>query len=155
MKKILSTIFAYCLIISCFAQVKVNQGPELGNEEDNKMNRMIDGENGAFYSYRIRTKGKGTSYLVEKFDKASLKTVFSKEVDIPVEKTKVMDVEFVGGKVFVIYRSYDKEKEVMTVYYKTVSTDGTVSPAGSELLSRSTDHYEFIDFDIATNDSKS
>lgn len=63
MKKIMATIFVGLMFFSAFAQVKVVEGPELNNEEENKMNRMINGENGEFYSYRIRTKGKGTSFL--------------------------------------------------------------------------------------------
>jgi hypothetical protein len=150
MRKILSVAAGCLLVFGAFAQVKVSEGPELNNEEDNKMNRMIQGEDGAFYAYRIRTKGKGTSYLIEKFSEASLKTVFSKEVQIPEEKTKVLDVRFAGSKVYVLYRTYDKEKEIMSLNYKTVSPEGVVS-AGAELLQRKTDHYEYIDFDITNN----
>lgn len=154
MKKILLAFLGCLLLGTSFAQVKFSEGPDLGNSEDDKMNRMIEGENGAFYGYRIRTKGKGTSYIIEKFEESGLKTVFSKEVEIPAEQTKVMDVRFVGGKVLVIYRTYDKEKETMTAYYKTVTSAGVVSAEPTVLASRKADHYEFIDFDIATNQSK-
>lgn len=153
MKKIYSMLILCLLALGAMAQVQVKEGPELNNEPDNKMNRMIEGEEGFFYSYRIRTKGKGTAYLIEKFDKSSLKTVFSKEVEIPEERTKVMDVKFVGNQVMVIYRTYDKEAQMMTVYYKSVSTTGTVSASAKEILARKTDHYEFIDFDLSSSPS--
>lgn len=155
MKKYLLTLVSGLFTISAFAQVNITEGPELGNDESNKMNRMIQGEEGSFYSYRIRTKGKGTSYLIEKFDVSKLTTTFSKEVEIPEERTKVLDVRFAGGKVYVLYRTYDKEKEIMSLNYKTVSPAGVVSATGTELLSRKTDHYEFIDFNITDNQSKS
>lgn len=155
MKKYLFAVFCFLLTFFVSAQVKVIEGPPLNNEVDNKMNRMIEGEDGAFYAYRVRTKGKGTSYLIEKFDEASLKTVFSKEVDIPTEKTKVEDVLFAGGKVYLFYRTYDKDKDMMTLYYRSVSSNGTVSSTPRELLSKKTDHYEFIDFDLATSKNRS
>lgn len=154
MKKISLSILYLLIAVVSYGQVKVEEGPALNNEVDNKMNRMIEGEDGAFYSYRIRTKGKGTSYLIEKFNEGDLKTAFSKEVEIPTEKTKVIDVRYFGGKVFIFYRSYDKEKQTMTVFYKTVSPQGVVSANATELLNRKTDHYEFIDFDFAQNSSK-
>jgi len=155
MKKHLLTLVSGLFAISAFAQVNITEGPELNNEAENKMNRMIQGEDGSFYSYRIRTKGKGTSYLIEKFDGSKLTTVFSKEVAIPEDKTKVLDVRFAGGKVYILYRTYDKDKSIMSLNYKTVSTAGVVSVAGTELLVRQTDHYEFIDFNITDNQSKS
>ena len=148
-KKYFLILTSILLVTNSFAQVKVSEGPPLNNDENNKMNRMIEGEDGFFYAYRIRTKGKGTSYLIEKFDKAKLSTVFSKEVEIPTEKTKIVDVIFAANKVYVFYRTYDKDKDIMTLYYKTVSSDGTVSSSPSEFVSRSTDHYEFIDFILA------
>jgi hypothetical protein len=154
MKKIILTFLGCLLLATSFAQPKVKEGPDLGNEVDDHMNRIIQGENGAFYAYRIRTKGKGTTYIIEKFEEGSLKSVFSKEVEIPVERTKVMDVEFIGGKVYVFYRTYDKEGQMMTVFYKTVSPDGAVTASPTTLLSRKTDHYEYIDFDFAINQSK-
>ncbi len=153
MKKILATFLVGLMFFSAFAQVKVVEGPELNNEEDNKMNRMINGENGEFYSYRIRTKGKGTSFFIEKFEKSSLKAVFSKEVPVPTENTKILDVRYAAGKVYIIYRTYIKEKETMTLNYETVSSAGVVSPSGKEFFSRKTDRYEFIDFDITNNSS--
>ena len=52
-----------------FAQATMTNGPEQENDPDNKMNRMLGGDDNSFYSYRIRSKGKGTSFFVEKYDK--------------------------------------------------------------------------------------
>ena len=154
MKKCLITLMGILITAGSFAQVKVNEGPELNNETTNKMNRMIEGENGLFYAYRVRTKGKGTSYLIEKFDESKLKTLFSKEVEIPTERSHVLDVRFSAGKVFVFYVSYDKEKDLATLNYKTVSSTGAVSAKETVLLSTKSDHYEFVDYSIQENQSK-
>ncbi len=151
MKKTVLALFSCLLITSVFAQVNVNEGPALNNAVEDKMNRMIEGDEGFFYGYRIRTKGKGTTYSIEKFDKNTLKMVFSKDVAIPDDKTKVQDIRYAAGNVYVIYRTYDKAKQIMTLYYKTVSSDGVVSKTAGEFLARETDHYEYIDFDITSN----
>lgn len=154
MKKTLLSLLGLILIFPALAQVQVKEGPALNNAVEDKMNRMIEGEEGFFYGYRIRTKGKGTTYSIEKFDKKTLKMVFSKDVAIPDDKTKVQDIMYAAGNVYVIYRTYDKARETMTLYYKTVSSDGQVSRTAGEILSRKTDHYEFIDFDITSNKAK-
>lgn len=154
MKKIVSTFFGCLLVIGSFAQVKIKEGPDLENDKDDHMNRMIEGENGVFYAYKIRTKGKGTAYIIERIDNNSMSIGFATEVPIPTERTKVLDVQYVGGKVYVFFRTYDKEAEIMSLNYRTVSADGKVSEIDAELLNRKTDHYEFIDFDITTNNNR-
>ena len=79
-KLFFTAMLFYCM--SDFAQVQYSAGPELENDRDNKMNRMLGGDDNSFYCYRIRSKGKGTSFFVEKYDKASLKPQFSKEVNL-------------------------------------------------------------------------
>lgn len=154
MKKTLLVIICGMFMLPLIAQVKVEEGPSLNNPVENKMNRVIEGEEGFFYGYRIRTKGKGTSYIIEKYDKTTLKKVFSKPVVIPTEKTKVEDILFASGNIYVIYRSYVKASQTMTLYYKTVSSEGLVGRKGIEIMSRKTDHYEFIDFIITGDEEK-
>ncbi len=154
MKKIISTVLGCLFVVGSFAQVKFKSGPDLGNDEDDHMNRMIEGENGSFYSYRIRTKGKGTVYIIERIDQASLDAKFATIVPLP-EKSKVLDVQYAGGMVYVLFRTYDKDADIMALNYRTVSQDGKLSPNDVEILNRKTDHYEFIDFDITVNQSRS
>ncbi len=138
-----------------FAQVKMTDGPALENDRDNKMNRMLGGDENSFYCYRIRSKGKGTSFFVEKYDKKTLKAVFSKEVNLDSEKqTKIEDVEYSNGNVFIFRRQYDKKADKMTLFYQTVSSAGIVSNDLKEITSVISDHYEFVDFDIYPNSAK-
>lgn len=134
---------------------KVTNGPPLDNDKTNKMNRMLEGDDESFYTYRVRSKGKGTSYFVEKYNKASLKPEFSKEVDIEEDRyTKVEDVKYAGGMVYIFIRQYNKDADKMTLFYRTVSSKGMVSPKFQEFLNVKSDHYEFVDFEIYPNPSK-
>lgn len=135
-----------------FAQVQMTDGPALENDKNNKMNRMLGGDENSFYCYRIRSKGKGTSFYVEKYDKKSLKPLFSKEISLGEENnTKIEDVEYSAGNVFIFRRQYDKKADKMTLFFQTVSSAGVVSEQLKEILTVSSDHYEFVDFDIYPN----
>src|ERR1041385_2002504 len=114
------SIMLYCFSIN--AQ-QVTNGPALENDRDNKMNRMLGGDDNSFYAYRIRSKGKGTSFFIEKYDKKTLKPVFSKEVNLDEEgQTKIEDVEYAQGNVFIFRRQYDKKADKMTLFFQTVSS---------------------------------
>lgn len=152
--KIVTTICFIALNSSAFSQAVISNGPELDNDRDNKMNRMLGGDDNNFYTYRIRSKGKGTSFFVEKYDKKSLKPVFSKEVSLDVEKkTKIEDVEYSQGNVFIFRRQYDKQADKMTLFFQTISSQGVVSEILKEIVSINSDHYEFVNFDIYPNPS--
>ena len=139
-----------------FAQATMTNGPELENDRDSKMNRMLGGDDNNYFCYRVRSKGKGTSFFIEKYDKTSLKPVFSKEISLEEEnKTKIEDVFYTNGKIYVFRRQYDKKADKMTLFYQTVSSAGVVSPQLKEVTSYSSDHYEFVNFDIIQNSAKS
>lgn len=138
-----------------FAQATITNGPELDNDRDSKLNRMLGGDDNSFYCYRVRSKGKGTSFIVEKYDKKTLKPLFSKEVNLDEEKkTKIEDVEYANGKVFVFRRQYDKKTDKMTLFYQTITSEGTVDEQLKEIVSINSDHYEFVNFDIFPNPSQ-
>ena len=105
---ILKTLTTTCLVTLsslAFAQATMTNGPELDNDKENKMNRMLGGDDNSFYSYRIRSKGKGTSFFVEKYDKKTLKPLFTKEINLGEEgNTKIEDVEYTQGNVFIFRR---------------------------------------------------
>ncbi|HXU27759.1 MAG TPA: hypothetical protein VN698_11060 [Bacteroidia bacterium] len=141
--------------VSFAQQVQVTKGPNLANDKKNTMNRMLGGDDNNFYCYRVRSKGKGTSFYVEKYDKASLKPLFSQEVNVDEEgKTKIEDVEYAKGNVFVFRRQYDKKADKMTLFFQVVGSDGKVDPQLKEIITIGSDHFEFVDFDIYPNPSQ-
>ncbi len=153
--KKLTTLCFIALSSLSFAQATMTNGPELENDRDSKMNRMLGGDDNNYFCYRVRSKGKGTSFFVEKYDKASLKPVFSKEISLEEEnRTKIEDVFYTNGKVYIFRRQYDKKADKMTLFYQTVSAAGVVSPQLKEVTNYSSDHYEFVSFDIIQNPSK-
>ena len=153
--KTITTACFVALSSLAFSQAVITNGPELDNDRDSKMNRMLGGDDNSFYTYRIRSKGKGTSFFVEKYDKKSLKPLFSKEINLGEEgNTKIEDVEYANGNVFVFRRQYDKQTDKMTLFFQTVSSTGAVSNDLKEITVVTSDHYEFVDFDIYPNPSQ-
>lgn len=145
------------MLLACFAQaqVTVSNGPELENDRDNKMNRLIAADDNNFYCYRVRTKGRGTSFFIEKYDSKKLKPLFTKEINLDREDDyKLEDIYFAMGNVYIFRRLYDKKADKMTLSYQTVSSDGKVAPQPKEIMSVNSDHYEFVDFDISMNPGK-
>jgi hypothetical protein len=119
------------------------------------MNRMLNGDDNSYYAYRIKSKGKGTTFIIEKYNKQTLKPEFSKSINLSEEnQTKIEDVEYAGGNVFIFRREYDKKADKMTLFFQTVSPAGVVSNDLKELISINSDHYEFVDFDIFPNASQ-
>ena len=152
-------IMASCLFMATadlIGQAQMTNGPELENDRDNNMNRMLGGDDNSFYCYRVRSKGRGTSFYVEKYNKSSLKPEFSKEINLgdDEKETKIEDVEYSSGSVFIFRRHYDKKEDKMALFYQTVSSSGAVSNQLKEIITVTSDHYEFIDFEIFPNPSQ-
>ncbi|OFX44234.1 MAG: hypothetical protein A2046_07690 [Bacteroidetes bacterium GWA2_30_7] len=137
-----------------FSQIKVKNGPALTNDEDNKMNRMLGGDESGYYCYRVRSRGKGTSFYVEKYKNESLKPEFSKEITVDdAEGTKIIDVKYSNDVVFIFRSQYDKDLDKMELSYQTVSSSGVVSKDLKPITKVKTDHFEFVEFEIETNPS--
>ena len=152
-KLIITAMLFYC--VSDFAQVQMTNGPELDNNRDIRMNRMLGGDDNSFYSYKIRSKGKGTSFYIEKYDKKTLKSEFSKEVNLEDEKnTKIEDVEYSSGNVYIFRKVFDEAGGKATLFFQTVSSQGVVSEQLKEVVTYQTDHAVFADFDIYPNPSQ-
>lgn len=153
----MKVVFAALLFInfSLIAQIDFSAGPELNNDRDARMNRVIDADDDSFFAYRIRSKGKGTSFIVEKFDKKSLSILFSKEINIEDEnKTSIEDVEYSNGNVFIFRRQYDRQSDEMSLFYQTLSSSGDLSDNLKEVVKINSDRAGYVNFDIFPNSSK-
>ncbi len=148
MKKMFLTCLTLFSSLLIHAQATYVAGPELDNDRDVKMNRMIGGDDDAFYCYRIKTKGRGTSFYVEKYSKKTLNQAFSQEISLDDDKTKIEDVLFAQGNVYIFRREYDKGADKMTLFYQSVSSSGKVATKLVPITVITSDHYEFVDFDI-------
>ena len=150
------TILCFVALSSLtFAQATITNGPELENDRDNKMISMFEGDENSYFCYRVRTNGKGTSYIIEKYDKTTLKPLFSKEINLEEEdRSKIEDILYSNGKIYIFRREYDKKIKKMTLFYQTVSEAGVVSLELKEVVNYSSDNYEFVNFDIVQNPGK-
>ncbi|MFT3949993.1 MAG: hypothetical protein QM763_23710 [Agriterribacter sp.] len=155
MKKITSLICALIASLLVNSQVQYSAGPELDNDRDNKLNRMIDGDDKSFYAYRIRSRGKGTSYYVERYEKTKLMPSWSKEITLDNEngRTRVNNVLYAQDNIYVFKSQYDKDADKMTLFYQDISSKGQVGKP-TPLVSVRTDHYEFVDNDVYQNPSR-
>ncbi len=137
------------------AQVEFKNGPELENDRHNQFNRMLGGDENSFYCYRVRSRGRGTSYFIEKYNRTSLKLEFSRELDIKLkELDKIEDVQYAGGKIYIFIRSYDKIAYKMSLYFQSMSPAGIVITNKEELVSVSSGNNEFVGFGILQNPGK-
>ncbi len=134
--------------------VQVTNGPDLNSDKNNNMNRTMDGDENSFYCYRVRSRGKGTSFYVEKYDKKTMKQEFQKEVDLGESRTYLEDVFYSNDNVYVFSRQYDKEGDKMSLYCQTISSKGVVDLTKTMITSVKSDHYEFVEFTIAQNPKK-
>ena len=137
------------------AQVQVTYGPMLENDRDNTMNRMIPGDDNSYYCYRVRWKGRGTDYNIEKYDSKTMKLIFSKQVNLEDEDDYFVEgIEYANSNVYIFRRHYDKNLDQMELSYQTISSQGIVSASPKSIVTLSSDHYEFIDFEIYLNATK-
>lgn len=152
----ITTIIFLTLPQAGWAQAKFTAGPTLDSDKNNNLNRMLGGDENSFYCYRIRSKGRGTSFYVEKYSKSTMKLEFSKEISLgdKEDETTIEDVEFAAGNVYIFRRVYDKKADKMTLFFQTVSSSGEVSKDLKEVIAVPSDHYEFVDFEIFPNPSK-
>jgi hypothetical protein len=154
----LSVVLSFALLTTAFAtaQVQYTAGPALDNDKDVKLNRMIAGDDNSFYCYRIRSRGRGTSYFVEKYDNKKLQPTFSKEVNLEGDddKSKIENVLYSQGSVYIFRRKYDKGADKMSLYYQSVSSTGQVIDKLMPVTTVNADHYEFVDFDVYQNPSR-
>lgn len=152
--KLLHVVLTICST-TLFAQVQLTNGPELDNDRDNIMNRMLGGDDNNFYCYRIRSKGKGTSHFVEKYDKKTLNIIFSKNINIEDEsKTKIEDVVYTSGNIYVFRSLNDKQAGKAMLLLQTITTDGKADEGLKEIAVVSPEELNFIDFAIHLNPSK-
>ncbi len=154
MKSALLSLIIFFVPIFLSAQITFENGPELNNDKDWKVNRLLEGDDGTFYTYRVRTKGPGTSFYIEKYSKDGMSLVFSKEVEMESSYNEVMNVLYSQGRVFLFLGNFDQYQTKMTLTYLTVSSAGEVQKKEKEILMIKVDHRNQIDIGIIQNPGK-
>lgn len=136
-------------------QVEVTLGPEVGNASNSYLNRIIQGDGNAIYSYRVKTKGGGFSYFIEKYEKETMKLLFLKEIKSEQnQNVNVENVFYTSGNVMVFISHFYKERNLMSLCYSSVSQTGELVFENVELLNVQSNDRELVDFDLSLNPDK-
>ena len=75
------------------------------------------------YMRRTRTKGKGTSYFIQKLNPINMSVLYSKDLDIDIENRETMFGSFIkGAKIMVFTEKYDKSEQMKYLILREFST---------------------------------
>lgn len=150
--------FATCMAIVLFnsgsvnaQSVKITNGPEIKTEKDKKTARLLDGDAGFFYAYTYTTKGKGTSFFIDKYDKKTLNKVFTKEVDLGEGFSRGTQIVSSPSTVYCFKTIYNTDKKSYDCVYQTVSSKGMVSAKEAVLKSIASSKYDVVEYDVTPN----
>ncbi len=148
----------FFILISLYgeAQIAVTYGPELYSDRDFKLNKIIGGDEEHFYVYRIRSRGFGTDYYIEKYNKQSLKREFIKAIPLPEEaNAEILDVLFSQNNICVFYKIYNKKTDRKSLVLQSISTNGDFSPDLKEIKTVSADKSQYAWFKVVANEDTS
>ncbi len=113
MKKFIPTLALLLFVIIGKAQdISVSKGQEFIPENNAEFNYYIGNDPTGVYVRRTRTKGKGTTYLVQKLNPSNLSNIlYSIDLDIDLKGRETMHSSFIKGtKIMVFTEDYVKEE---------------------------------------------
>lgn len=140
-------LFLFLLSLQGMAQVDLSLSKEFEPESDSEFNRFIGANENHFYVYRIKTRGKGTRYFVEKYENNSFKKLW--ERDLKLEEMSYVDLDpkhttthtlLSEDNVYIMFPVTIEDKKILAL--KRVQENGTVV-SGYETLASSDKSVEF------------
>jgi|GEM_PF-2195952 hypothetical protein len=125
-----ATVFITMLCVSVtFSQnINISQGQEFTPENDAKFNYYVGNDTSGVYIRRTRTKGKGTSYFIQKLNPSkNMSVVYSKDLDIDIENKETIYGSFLkGSKIMVFTELYNKDEQLKYLLLREFSaSDGS------------------------------
>lgn len=139
--------------MSLSAQIEVSDGPELYSDKDINFNRVIGGDKDNFFVYRVRSKGFGTDYYLEKYSKAELKRVFIKELPLPEDVTAdIVDIKFAQQNICLFYKIYNKKTDQKSLVLQNISTNGDLDPNLKEIITVTAEKNQYAGFQVISNE---
>jgi hypothetical protein len=115
-----------CFSTTFSQNISINKGQEFVPEKNATFDYYIGNDASGVYIRRTRTKGKGTSYLVQKLNPINMSVVYSKDLEIDIENNETMFGSFLkGSKIMVFTELYNKSEQVKYLILREFSaTDG-------------------------------
>jgi len=113
MKKLFLSLAMLSFAVSFAQDVSISQGQEFVPENKAMFNYYVGNDPTGVYIRRTRTKGKGTSYFIQKLDPVNMSVLYSKDLDIDIENGESMFGSFLKGpKIMVFTERYDKNEQM-------------------------------------------
>ena len=113
MKKILLSLAVLSFMVSFAQDVSISKGQEFVPENNMGFNYYVGNDATGVYMRRTRTKGKGTSYFIQKLNPVNMSVLYSKDLDIDIENRETMFGSFIkGAKIMVFTEKYDKSEQM-------------------------------------------
>src|SRR5689334_1371903 len=123
-----AAIALFFFTIPCIAQISIREGVVLDVEKGAEFDRVIGSDNTSFYVYRVKTKGAGTHYFVEKYDKKTLNMLFSQDLKLEDFPNANLDPKQTGtwtimgeDKVYVFFPVYAKKDQRKILVLRSIS----------------------------------
>jgi hypothetical protein len=151
--KRLFTLFFVSISFLGFSQIQVSNGPDLNTDGDINFNRIIGGDNEHFFVYRVRSKGFGTDYYLEKYSKKTLQREFIKVIPIPDQAaTDILDVKYAQNNICIFYKIYNRKTDQKSLVLQNMSTNGDISPDLKEIITVTAERSQYAGFRVVSND---
>lgn len=155
---VLSLLLSGILRLHAQPVISINQGEAVDPEKNARFNSLLGVDDESFYVLRVKTKGRGTKYFVESYDKKSFAQTFSVDLrldDIPGAQTDprhfTVNSIAAAGKVYVFFRAYDRTTKERSLMMKTIDKKGNVS-SETEMARHSTEFHDENFYMIVSSD---
>jgi hypothetical protein len=112
MKKLFVSLALLSFFTSWAQDVNITNGQEFTPENNAKFNYYVGNDPTGVYIRRTRTKGKGTSYFIQKLSPNNMNVLYSKDLDIDIDHETMFGSFLKGAKVMVFTEKYDKDEQV-------------------------------------------
>ncbi len=150
--------FSLFILSSCFAfsQIQVSNGPDINSDSDINFNKIIGGNTESFFVYRVRSRGFGTDYYLEKYSKKNLTREFSRMIPLPEEvASEILDVKFAQNNICIFYKIYNKKTDQKSLLLQNMSTNGDLSPDIKEIITVTAERSQYAGFQVVPNQDTS
>ena len=151
MKKVLLIIVGIFILNSTIHSQQITNGPDIENANDKIISKLLDGNDSCFFAYRLKARGDDTYFMIEKYDKASLKRIYSENLEIGNNLENILAV---GNKLYVFCHGFDDVEKVMTLYFQEISSEGKILSSKGELIKIEVSNVKDVDFEIIQNPDK-
>ncbi len=145
----------FILLIMLFTKVQsqeVINGSELENPKNRMVTKMLEGDGTCFFAYRYKSSKSEFYFVIEKYEKDSLKPVYSTEME---SKDNLESILSVGNHLYLFFQEYNEAEKKLSLYFREMSPEGKLMPEKGDIMSVISGSREFVNLEIIQNPDKS